>query len=65
MLMYDNKFAKLPGKLQMHWLGLYVINSINSGRTLQLQQLDGVMLPKLVNGSRMNPYRTGPDSHDT
>ena len=59
MLMYDNRFTKHPGKLQMHWLGPYVINSITTGGTVQLQQLDGVMLHKLVNGSRLKPYKTG------
>ena len=59
MLLYDNKFMKHLGKLQMHWLGPYLINSITSGGAVQLQQLDGAMLPNLVNGSRLNPYRTG------
>ena len=34
--MDDNKFTKHPGKLQMHWLGMYVINSITIGGELQL-----------------------------
>ena len=52
---------KHPDKLQMHWLGPYLINSITSGGVVQLQQLDGAMLPKLVNGSRLKPYRIGPE----
>ena len=28
MLLYDSKFIKHPGKLQMHRLGLYIIHSI-------------------------------------
>ena len=55
MQIYDNKLTKHPGKLQMHWLGLYVINSITVGGVVQLQQLHGVMFPKPVNGSRINP----------
>ena len=43
----------------MHWLGPYLVNSINSAGAVQLQQLDGAMLPKLVNGSRLKPYRMG------
>ena len=58
--MYDNKFSKHPGKLQMHWLGPNLIDSITSGGVAQLKQLDGVMLPKLMNGSRLKPYRTFP-----
>ena len=52
------------GKLQMYWLGPYVINSITMGGVIQLQPLDGVMLPKLVNGSRLKPYRMGPMLRD-
>ena len=43
----------------MHWLGPYLVQSITFGGAVQLQQLDGVVLPKLVNGSRLNPYRMG------
>ena len=64
MLLYDYKFLNHPGKLHMHWLGPYLVNSITSGGAIQLQQLDGAMMPKLVNGSRMNPYRMGPEPHD-
>ena len=61
VLLYDNKFMKHPGKLQMHWLGPYLVHLINSGGAVQLQQLDGVVLPKLVNVSRLKPYRIGPE----
>ena len=57
MLLYDNKFMKHPGKLQMHWLGPYLVNSITSGGVVQLQQLYGTILPNLVNGSQLKPYR--------
>ena len=60
VLRYDSKFTKHPGKLQMHWLGPYVIHFITSGGVVKLQQLDGVMLSKLVNGTRINIYW---DSH--
>ena len=58
MLLYENKFIKHPGQLQIHWLGPYLVNSITSGGAIHLQQLDGAMLPNLVNGSRLKPYRT-------
>ena len=57
VLLCDNKFLKHPGKLQMHWLGLYLVNSITSVGAVQLQQLNSVVLPNLVNGSRLKPYR--------
>ena len=59
MLLHDNKFSKHPGKLQMHWLGPYVINFITKGGTIQLQNSDGTMPPRLVSGSQMNPYKMG------
>ena len=36
VLLYDSKFLKHPGKLQMHWLGPYLVNSITSGGAVQL-----------------------------
>ena len=59
MLLYDSKFIKHLGKLQMHYLGPYLIHSITSGSAIQLQQLDGVVLPMFVNGSCLKPYRSG------
>ena len=59
MLLYDSKFVKHPCKLQMHWLGPYVMNFITEGGPIQLQQLSGAMFPKLVNGNQRNPYREG------
>ena len=64
VLLYDSKFIKHPSKLQIHWLGPYLVHSITSGGAVQLQKLDGAMLSKLVNGSCLNPYRTGPKRHN-
>ena len=36
VLLYDSKFMKHLGKLQMQWLGLYLVHSINSRGTVQL-----------------------------
>ena len=60
VLLCDNKFIKHPGKLQMHQLGPYLVHSITSSSAVHLQQLDGVVLLMLVNGSRLKPYRTRP-----
>ena len=59
VLLYDSKFIKHPGKLQMHWLGLYLVHLINSSGAFQLQQLDGVVLTMLVKGNLLNPCRSG------
>ena len=57
VVLYDKKFTKHLGKLQMHWLGPYVIHFITDGGVVQLQKLDGALLPKLVNGSQLNLYQ--------
>ena len=41
----------------MHWLGPYVIHFITDRGAIKLKQLEGVLLPKLVNGIRLKPYR--------
>ena len=64
MILHDSKFVKHPGKLQMHWLGPYVINFITDRGAVHLQQLNGVMFPKLLNGRWLNPYREGPVRRD-
>ena len=56
VLLYDSKFLKNQGKLQMDWLGPYVIHFITNEGAVQLQQLDGRLLPKLVNGRLLKPY---------
>ena len=65
MLLYDSNFIKHPTKLQMHWLDLYLVHSIPFGGLVQLQQLDGVVLMTLVNGSHLKPYRSGSAMHTT
>ena len=64
VLLYDSKFMKHPGQLQMRWLGPYIVHLITYGGVFQLQQLDGTMLSKLVNGRCLNPYRTRPEPHN-
>ena len=63
VLLYDSKFLKHPSKLKMHWLGLHLVHSITYGGAVQLQQLDGVVLPTLINGSCLKPYSMGTEVH--
>ena len=60
VLMYDNKFARFPGKFHMHWLGPYQVKHVIEGGATSLAWLDGTMFPTMVNGSRLKLYR---DSH--
>ena len=57
VLMYDNKFARFPGKFRMHWLGPYQVKHVIEGGDSSLATLDGIMMPTMVNGSRMKLYR--------
>ena len=54
--MYDNKFFKHPGKLKTHWLGPYVVKEITDGGEVKLDNLDGIDIRGLINGSRIEPY---------
>ena len=62
VLLYDSKFIKFPGKFKTHWLGPYQIQQVTEGGVVQLNQLNGVLLPTWINGSRLKLYR---DSHLT
>lgn len=54
--LYDSKFAKFPGKFQMHWLGSYVIKEITDGGAVQLTKLNGDPFLGWVSGIRLKPY---------
>ena len=60
VLLYDNKFAKFPGKFCMHWLGPYQVKHVTSGGDVELVKLNGEVFPTLVNGSRLKLYRDNP-----
>jgi hypothetical protein len=57
VLLYDNKFLQHPGKFRMHWLGPYEVKYVTDGGSVQLQDLTGVKLKGMVNGSRLKLYR--------
>lgn len=57
MLLYDNKFAKFPGKFCIHWLGPYQVKYVTNGGAVKLAKLKSEEIPTLVNGSRLNMYR--------
>jgi len=50
VLLYDNRFQKFPGKLQMHWLDLFIVIEIKDSGAVRLAQLDGVLLHGWING---------------
>jgi len=50
VLMYDNKSLYHPGKLTMHWLGLYEVQYATDGGVVQLRDLSGIELRGMING---------------
>lgn len=56
VLLYDNKFQKFPGKLQMHWLGSFIVTEIRDSGEVRLTQLYRVLLHRWVNGTCLNPF---------
>ena len=56
VLLYDSKFDKFPGKIQMHCLGPYVIKEITDSGAVQLMKLNGDPFSGKVNGSQLKPY---------
>ena len=50
VLLYDSEYLNHLGKLIMHWLGPYQINSITDGGFFQLQDLVGKEFQGFVNG---------------
>jgi hypothetical protein len=56
-LVYDSKSLQHPGKLRMHWLGPYEVNTVTYGRAVQLKNLGGKKLRGMINGSRLKLYR--------
>jgi hypothetical protein len=57
VLMYDKKSLEHPGKLRMHWLGPYKVNTITDRGDVQLNYLGGTKLRGMINGSRSKLYR--------
>ena len=57
VILYDNRFQKFPRKLQMHWLGPYFVIEIRDSGAVRLAQLDGMVLPRWVNGACLKPYQ--------
>lgn len=56
VLLYDSRFFKFPGKLQMHWLGPYEVTDINPNGSAQLKDFEGKFLPTRINGYRLKLY---------
>jgi hypothetical protein len=61
-LVYDNKFLKHPRKVQMHWLGPYVIRFVIEVGVVKLEKLNGEIVEGLVNGSQLKLYKENCDT---
>jgi hypothetical protein len=56
VILYDSRYQKHPGKLNMHWLGPFIVAEIRPYGVVRLAQLDGMLGPIWVNGTRLKPY---------
>jgi hypothetical protein len=56
VFLYDSKYQKHPGKLQMHWLGPFIVAEIHEYGAVRLAQLNGILYPSWVNGACLKPY---------
>jgi len=57
VLLYDSKFLKHPGKLQMHWLGPFMIQNLIEVGVVHLKNLRGEIYGGLINGGRLKGYK--------
>ena len=56
VLLYDNKFLKHPGKLQMHWLGPFIFAEVREFGAVKLAQVDGILLLGWVNNAHLKLF---------
>lgn len=56
VLVFDKRYEKFPGKLQMRWAGPYRIQEVFKNGSLQLQNLDGKIWPARTNIGRVKRY---------
>jgi len=55
-MLYDNKYKKHLGKLQMHRLGPFIVAEIHKSDIVKLTQLDSILRLVWVNGAHLKPY---------
>jgi hypothetical protein len=51
VLLYNSKYQKHPGKLQMHWLGSFIVVEVRESGAVRLVQLNGILYLGWVNGA--------------
>lgn len=56
VLPYDNRFLKFHAKLQMNWLGPFVVAEVRESIVVNVAQLNDLLLPDWVNNTRMKPF---------
>jgi len=53
VLLYDNRIKGKPYKIEIAWLGPYIIEYLNTNGSIWLKTLQGHVFPKVVNGSQL------------
>jgi len=56
VLLYDSKYQKDLGKLQMHWIGTFTVAKICESGAFRIMQLGDIIHPIWVNGTCLKPH---------
>ena len=56
-LLYNSRVKGKPNKLHTEWMGPYILEEINTNRSVQLKKLQGNVFWKLVNGAQLKWYK--------
>ena len=56
VLLYDSRFQKTPGKLQIRWHGPYKVTECFPNGSVQIEDFSGVQYLTRINGNRLKIY---------
>ena len=56
VLLYDSKIKGKPRKLEIAWMGPYIIEDLNMNGSVRLKTLQGQVFTKVMNGARLKRY---------
>jgi hypothetical protein len=56
VLLYDSKYQKHPQKLQMHWLGPFIVVEIQDSGVVKLAKINVILHPGWVNDACLKSY---------
>jgi len=57
VLLYDSRIKGKPKKMEIAWLGPYVVEDIRQTRAVEIRMLLGHPFKKLINGAHLKKYQ--------